>query len=201
MKSFAINKIRNTVVASILMLVGASSAFAFDLPKDPFYLGIGLLKSEIKINQNNIVAINGLNQQSVIENDGVGLQLIAGLDLDEHMAIELGLSDMGAVTLDDGVTRQQFMSVLNMNLDTVFKHRISQSFETFAKLGIAFWEVSGDNLDDSVGGSGLHYGLGFNVNIYGTTDRVLKVLWEHHEFDQTLLEGAESISASLVFNF
>ena len=59
----------------------------------------------------------------------------------------------------------------------------------------------GKNEETLESGQGLLYGAGFDVNIYSSKERIMRIEWEHHEFDQITLNSADTISVSAIFNF
>ena len=179
----------------------SSSVFAAGLPNDPFYFGAGLVQTNLSINQENVVSLNGLSGQADFENDGHSLKLLVGVDLDEHLSFELGLVDLGSVSLSDGVTTQKFISAESIYLDSILRQAIGDDVNVFALLGVTSWEVTNEFDETSTAGTGLHYGLGFDVNIYGSNNRVMRVLWDRHEFDQIILDEADSVSISVLFKF
>lgn len=189
-------------VFSLALLIASSSvthAAQWDLGR--LYLGLGVMQSDSDINQQNAKALNGVSVQSSLSNDGFGMNLYVGLKLDERLSLELGLVDMGSVQVDDNAVVQKLFSIETLYLDAVLAQRVSDSVNSFIKLGVADWMLYDANYGSIADGMGLHYGVGFDIDLYGGKERVLRVLWEHQQYDGRYLSGTDSISASLMFNF
>lgn len=199
MKNYLTKLIRNTALA--LMLITSSSVFATGMPKDMLYFGFGMVQTDLNINQENIIAINGLGAGSTFKNNGLSLNLMVGINLDEYLSFELGAIDLGSISLNDGTTTQEFMSATTVYTDAVFKQQISDNIKSFVKLGVSFWSTLNKSNDNTSEGLGLHYGAGLDINVYGASNRVMRLLWEHHEFDQVILNDADSLSLSVLFHF
>ena len=77
--------------------------------------------------------------------------------------------------------------------------------ETISKCGLApvistiLAHVYVDSTLES--GEGFLYGAGVNINIYNNKDRMLRVEWEHHEFDNITLDNVDTVSVSAIFQF
>ncbi len=200
MKTQFINNATHSILLSAALLI-TTNASAVNYLSDRIYAGIGLAQSDLQINNNNVAAVNNLGGQAKLESNGFGMDIFAGFRFDDHLALEMGYVDLGSANLDDGTTVQEFLEVDSVYLDAVLSHRVSSRIDIFAKAGVSAWSVDNVNTNESTDGEGIHYGAGLDVNLYGDKARALRVKWEHHEFDNVILEGTDSVSASMLFNF
>lgn len=201
MKNLISNGGAMVFAATMLASVSSTSYAEISSPVGG-YFGIGVNNSDFSINKQNAVTSNQLSNQSSFEDgSGGGLDIFAGIKLDEHLAVELGYSDIGSITINDGVSQTEFLSAESLYIDTVISKDLTSNIDMFVKMGISLWELRDANDRVTEDGTGINYGAGLDVNFYGNKERVMRIQWQHQEFDGITLEGADSISASMVFNF
>ena len=186
------------LTASLLI---SNNASAVNYLSERVYAGIGVAQSDLKLNNTNVVAVNNLSGQAKLENNGFGMDAYVGFKFDDHLALELGYVDLGSTNLDDGTTVQEYLKVNSLYLDAVLRHSITSRIDVFAKGGVSSWVADDLSNNESTDGEGLHYGAGFDINLYGDKARAMRVKWEHHEFDNVILESTDSVSASMIFSF
>ncbi|MDH5216630.1 MAG: outer membrane beta-barrel protein, partial [Gammaproteobacteria bacterium] len=182
-------------------LLITTNASAVNYLSDRIYAGIGLTQSDLQLNDKNVPAVNGLGGAANFENNGFGMDVFAGFKFDDHLALEMGYVDLGSANLDDGTTVQEFLIVDSVYLDAVLRHSVSSRIDVFAKVGISAWSVENVVTNESADGEGVHYGAGFDVNLYGDKARAMRIKWDHHEFDNLIVESTDSVSVSMLFNF
>ena len=198
MKNIRLN-LKSLSLATVLSLT-QSTAFATNLINDRLYLGIGLVQSDLSVNKNNVNA-NFTNNNSSLNNNGFGLEVLAGYKIDEFLAFEIGYTDIGDINSTENTVSLNLFSVDSLYINAKFNHNLSNNIDAFAKLGVSMWEVYKDYDSTLESGEGLLYGAGLDINIYNNKDRVLRLEWEHHEFDNITLNDADTISASVIFHF
>lgn len=193
--------IKTLAVCTALLANMMASSTALSAERERLYFGAGISNSDLQINQKNIIAANNLNPQSTFDNHDTGVEFILGVEVDEHLGFEIGYADLGSVALNDGTATRDYYTVDSLHVSALLGTAVTDNVDVFARLGISAWEIY-DDQDDSVNiGDGLLYGLGTNINIYGMKDRVLRLEWKHHEFDDVTLTDSDTVTASVVFNF
>jgi len=201
MNKHLINNLKHIMQALVLVLLASTNASAAIHLSDHLYFGLGVAQSDLQVNKQNVAALNNLSNQSSLEDNGFGMQTFLGIKFDEHVALELGYVDMGAVNLNDGTTVQEFMEAKSIYIDSVLSQRVTNWLDVFAKVGVSFWQAQDLSNNEKTDGDGMHYGAGFDIDLVGNRARVMRIKWEHHEFDNVILKSTDSISASLMFNF
>lgn len=186
------------VTTALAVSTAAGAAGAGKLPS--FYVGAGLVHSELEINDTNQIAIQGFTPTTSFENNSNGVQIFAGLNIDEHLSVELGVADLGSVTLDDGLGQSKYLDMDALYFDAILSTSVTHNIDVFASAGVTAWSAY-DEGDTSIEDMGLHYGAGFDFNLYGTKDRVMRVEWEQYAFDDITFKDSSAVSMSLIFNF
>lgn len=191
-----------TVAALLMAALGLTSPVnASEWQHQKIYAGLGVSFSDISVNQSNIISANNLAADAAISTDGFGYQIFTGFKLDQHLSLELGLIDLGTLSVQDSTGKHQLASVDSLYMDVLLRRAVTQHTDAFVRLGISSWEIQ--NASDSVIASGddFHYGLGLDINLYGSADRKMRIEWTRQSFDGVTLEDADTISASLVIEF
>ena len=192
-------KLAITTMATIGWLQ-TSPAVASPVESEAIYFGIGLSQSTISQNQQNVAARIPGGDQLDFEADGFGIKLTAGVELDKHLGMEIQYSDIGSIAVTDGTITEQLYEAESLIINTVLRQTVSKNVNVFGKLGASLWRLTDDNSEDIDDGNGLFYGAGFDINVYGNKDRTLRVEWEHHEFNNIILDSVDTVSLSLMFN-
>lgn len=166
-----------------------------------FYFGAGVSQTNLEANQQNMSVAYGTDPDSSFETNGLGLSLIAGITLDEYLSFEVTYTGLGSIALDDGTTQQKMFDADLFNLAAVLSHPISDKVDIFGKLGVSYWSTLDEDVDTLVSGSGIVYGAGFDINIYGNKNRTMRIEWQRQEFENITFESADTITASAIFKF
>jgi len=196
----SINKTLKSLILATALCLTHNMAFAANPITDKLYFGIGLVQSELSVNKNNVNA-NFTNNNSRLDSNGFGLELLAGYKVDDYLAFEIGYTDIGDVSSTNNSVSQNIFSVDSLYIDAKFNHNLTANIDAFAKLGVSMWEINSDVDSTLESGEGLLYGAGFDINLYNNKDRLLRVEWEHHEFDNITLNDADTVSVSAIFQF
>ncbi len=186
---------------SLLLALICGTASADNGFRERLYFGFGVTSSSLKLNDTNIASINNFNEAFALENNTLGGQAFLGLQFDQHVALEVGYTDIGTININDGNTIQNFMDVSSSYLDGVLTQSISDRFNLFAQAGISYWNTNNTLTDSAFEGTGVHYGAGMDINLFNNKDRMLRIKWENQTFDNVSIKSASSISASILFTF
>lgn len=194
-------KYKKRILIALAMMLASSAVNAEGSLNEKIYMGFGISETSLKINQNNTIIVNGLEKQSVFEDDGFGLTAYVGIRLDEYLSLELGYNDMGSVQLTDSQGGNNFLDVQSVYVDAVLSRQVIKNIDVFALVGVSVWELTGKYEEPVSDGTDLRYGAGMDINLYGKRNRLVRIKWEHQEFDNLILSDSDTISASLMFKF
>ncbi|MFW2373856.1 MAG: outer membrane beta-barrel protein [Gammaproteobacteria bacterium] len=191
---------RKISLACVLLAFSASVS-AKDNNKIGFYFGAGISQTTLAVNQQNMAITYSTDPQSSFETNGLGLDLMVGIELDEYLSFEVAYTEIGSVALNNGTTQQKLFDADMFNISAVISHPVSQKVDVYGRLGMSYWSTLNEEFDTMESGSGIVYGAGFDINIYGNENRLLRVEWRRQEFDSITFESADTVSASAVFKF
>jgi len=190
------------MAATIALAILSSSSYAQNTSfAQSIYFGAGVAQTDIDINQQNIKAINALPAQSAFDNQGGGYSVFLGTKLDRYLSLEMAYTSLGDIQMTLNEQTTELFSIDALNVTGILSYPLSQNTDVFAKLGVAEWKLENENSFFNESGTGLTYGLGFDINLYDSKSRALRVEWTHQEFDEISINNSDTITASMVFNF
>ncbi len=170
------------------------------------YWGIGFEMINFSVNRNGVLTtFPSLTQNASIQSNSANLHGFIGFQFDEFLGAQLDLASLGSVRSTDlGVTKQLFNPTL-ISISAVLKKPISDNLKAFGKLGGTYWYLRqpGATQDTPSMNSGFaaNFGVGLDFNLYGGSERMLRLEWSYYKMDSVLLNSANSLSLNALFNF
>jgi len=194
--------VKTAVGVLFMVLLSQPVAQANSSLSKRFYVGVGISNTTLNINEANAMAKFPGNDEIFVGEDAVSLELLLGFKLDEYLSIEMGFVDLGTVTARNGVLTNKLLDVSSVFLDTSLEAKMSERVSLFGKIGVSLWNATyGSSYDSYEDGTGVVYGVGVDLNLYGGDERKLRFEWKRHDFDELFLEKADSVSMMLMINF
>lgn len=190
-----------TAIALIITSGLVSSPALANADLKHFYIGAGISHSSFDINQLNMAAAYGTSPTDEFKIQGSGLNILMGFQVDPHLAFELSYADLGSVALDNDTVQRKVFDAEVINLSSKLSMPVSEDIEAFAKVGLSYWSTLDDDMDSLESGSGISYGAGIDINVYGNKDRIMRVEWHHQTYDEIVFNGSDTVSLSAVFKF
>lgn len=191
-----------TQATAMALVIFSTSTLAESTPfAQSIYFGAGVALTDIDINQQNLKAINSLPAQTGFDNQGGGYSIFLGTKLDRYLSLEMAYSELGDIQMTLNNQTTELFSVDAISVTSTLSYPLSQNTDIYAKLGVAEWNIENKNSFFKDSGTGLTYGMGLDINLYGSKNRSLRVEWTHQEFDEISINNSDTISASMVFNF
>jgi len=167
------------------------------------YIGIGLINSTLTVNEAALSSKYANGNDVFMGEEPGNIEIILGYKRDRHLNLEMGFAGLGVINTKVGEQTITVAEVETFFVNASLSTRLSEKFKFYGKLGVSSWDVySGSDRAKSIdSGSGLLYGLGFDINLYDGDDQQLRLEWKHHDFDGLLLQQADQISVSMLINF
>jgi hypothetical protein len=78
---------------------------------------------------------------------------------------------------------------------------LNDSVRLYAKLGGTSWRFSSQQGVDTNDGFGPSAGLGADINLYGSSERKLRIEYSYYHLDNAYVKSASSLSVNAVFCF
>lgn len=191
------------MLMTLIALTNSSYSFAeSDYATDKsWYFGLGITASDLSINATNLSQLNSGNTSTTFTTTGSAFKLFTGYKFDPILSIEAGLTSFGEVVMSTDTSKKNLFNSDSLYLAAIATRPISDSIHAFGKLGMSLWSLYNNNEDVIESGQGLIYGMGLDINLYGSKERTLLFEWEHYNFSGVALKSANSIGASISFKF
>ncbi|MDH2915308.1 MAG: hypothetical protein PXX77_00380 [Gallionella sp.] len=170
------------------------------------YWGIGFDLINFSANRNGVLStFPSLTQNASIQSNSANLRGFVGFQFDEFLGAQFDLASMGSVRSTDlGVTKQLFNPTL-FSISAVLNKPISENLKAFGKLGGTYWYLdqpsATQNTPSLNSGFAPSFGVGLDFNLYGGSERMLRLEWNYYKMDGVLLNSANSLSLNALFNF
>ena len=197
-------KIGNHVLATVLMLGSyAPQIFASPVSEDDlgWYFGVGVTTSNVSFNETNLSSMYSDNPDSTFDHSGNAFKLSMGYQFDPLLGIEFGYTSFGEIVMSNGQAKSNIFDVDGVYVSATATRPLSKNIDVLAKGGMFFWSLNDDDMNSIEDGQGLTYGAGLDINLYGGKERTLLIEWEHYSFSDVALKEADTIGASIKFNF
>ncbi|ROS01760.1 putative outer membrane protein [Sinobacterium caligoides] len=119
--------LKSTLIASASLLIATSHANAAENPDTGWYVGAGVVSSQIKI------------KDSDFDESYTGAALTAGYQFNEHLSLELGLSNLhiDETTGDDEYKMETTVSPIFLTPAVKWSFAASESIDLYTKLGVS----------------------------------------------------------------
>ena len=195
---------QKAVFASLIL----ASAYSTELLADTtynnglgWYYSVGVTSTNLKSNEKNLSSIYNNNNSASFNHSGNAFKATAGYQIDPILGLEFGFTSFGEIVMTDNQSMRNVFDSDGVYVAATTRQKLTPNIDGFAKLGMFFWTLYDDNDDTIEDGQDLTYGLGLEFDLYGGKERTLVIEWEHYSFSGVALEEADSIGASLKFNF
>ncbi len=193
-------RIVHSILLTILLVLSLNS-FAGN---GGYYLGLGLGQSSFQLNESNISAnYDNLSDTSTFTSSSSAFSIFGGMPLDEYLSIELDLVSSGDISATQGNQKIKLFDVDTFAISAILSKQITENTRLFGRLGTHMWEISKSSGDQDTINSAVDftYGLGADINIYGSRSRQLRVQWNRYEYDGIYIDSNDIFSISLLFMF
>ena len=189
------------LLASILALSPLSPVYADENPAQNIYFGVGVSLTDLQLNEDNILANINLNGQYQFDNSSPAFKLFAGYRFDQYLAIEMDYTSFGNTAIDNGNQKTILFSADSLVISMALNYPVTQNIDLYGKLGVSAWIMDSSREILKTDGTGMAYGVGLDINLYGEKTRVMRVEWLEQSFDDVFLSQSSTLSASIVFRF
>jgi|GEM_PF-5010422 len=148
-----------------------------------WYWGVGFDMTNFSANRNGVLAaFPTLTPNASIQSSSSNLRLFAGYEFDEFLGAQFDWTGLGSVRgTDSGVSRQLFDPDL-ISFSAVLNKPLSDKLSLFGKLGGTYWSLrKADAAQDAPAmnsGFGPNIGIGLNFNLYGESERMVRLEWK-----------------------
>lgn len=165
-----------------------------------FYLGVGIGQAHYDMNANTIRQFYRLPADAQLSESVANLNLLAAYRFDDFLSMELEFNLPSGMVAEYGQTRTKLFDPSGMSLTASLGHNITPRIRPYVSLGAYSWDISKTDSFDSIdSGLGLAYNVGFDINLFGGKERIMRLQWSHQTFDNVYLESAETLSLSVMF--
>lgn len=185
-------------IISITLIITSTAGAAHPA----FYLGLGIGHSSFDFNNSNIVSdFRQLSDAGTISDDATTFDFYGGIPLDEFLSLEFDLVLAGDVTAREAGRSSKLFDVSTFDVTAMLSKQVSANTRMFGRLGAHMWDISesGGALDTINNAVDVTFGLGADINLYGSTSRQLRVQWNHYRYDGIYIEDNNILSISLLF--
>lgn len=165
------------------------------------YYGVGFTSTNLSFNDSNLSSMYSSNSNSSFEHSGNAFKLTMGYQFDPLVGMEFGYTSFGEIVMTDDQAKRNIFDSDGFYVSTTARQRFTRNIEGVAKLGMFFWSLYDDNDKSIEDGQDLTYSVGLEFDLYRGKERTLLIEWERYSFSGVALEEANSIAATLKFNF
>lgn len=193
-----------TVLALLLLVSTYSSELLADSAYNKglgMYYGVGFTSTNLSFNDNNLSSMYSNNSNSSFEHSDNAFKLTMGYQFDPLVGMEFGYTSFGEIVMTDDQSKRNIFDSDGFYVSTTARQRFTPNIEGVAKLGMFFWALYDDNDKSIEDGQDLTYSVGLEFDLYRGKERTLLIEWERYSFSGVALEEADSIAATLKFNF
>ncbi len=173
------------------------------LADNHFYiLGLGIGSSSFALNEANIVADFGqVTNSSSFNDDSTSFSFFGGIPFDDYLSLEFDVVLAGDLTAKENNRSSKLFDVTTFAITAVLSKPVSDNIDLFARIGAHMWDISesSGDLDTINNAVDLTFGLGADINIFGSHARKLRVQWNHYQYDDIYIEDSDTLSLNLLF--
>ena len=166
-----------------------------------WYVGVGITVPNLTLNETNLSSMYSGNATSTFDHSGNAFKLFGGYQIDPMLGIEVGITSFGEIVMDTDQTKSNLFMPETLYVVATATQPISKNIDVIGKLGMSFWSLYDNNDNTIESGQGLVYGVGLDINLYGSKKRSLLIEWEHYNFSGVALKEANTIGANIIFRF
>lgn len=189
---------------NIILLMIVVMPYRVDGFDDRYSFGVGVGSTAFNLDEANIVAnYVSLNDSATFTDNSTTFVIYGGIRLDEYMVIETDFLMQGDIAATQSGVKRKLFDVDTLSVTVALQHELSSRINAFARIGVHMWDatVGSDSLTSVDSSVDLTYGLGLDINVYGGKERVMRIQWNHYEYDGVFLDHGDTLSLSLRFLF
>lgn len=194
---------------TLITLALPLAANAMDTPLPPThqgYWGVGYNMTKFSTNRNGVLTtFNTLSPATSVDGATSNLAAFAGWRFDELLAAQMDMFTGGSVRATDAGVQKKLFEVSLLTISAVANHKLSDQLNLYGKLGGTFFMLSQpltSNASLTVdNGFGPSFGVGLDYNLYGGSERMLRLEWNYYRMDNVLLSNANGLTLSALFQF
>lgn len=183
-----------TVLAASLVALPAQA----NEPESQWYGGVGLSSTNFSVNKSSVPS---LTAASSVNSNSYNLNVFAGYQFDPFLGVELDYLGGGSVTANSQGQTTKVFNVELATLSATMGTPLNDSARLYAKLGGTSWRFSSQQGVNTNDGFGPSAGLGADINLYGSSDRKLRIEYNYYHLDKVYVKSASSLSINAVFYF
>lgn len=190
--------VNHSILAAILMVISLSTYAA----NDNYYLGVGLGHSSFELNESNIVAdYVRLSNPNNFTDSASAFSFYGGMPVDEYLSLEFDFVLSGDIAARESGRTIKLFDVSTLAITVMLSKTVTENTTLFGKVGAHMWDISesSGSLNTINNAVDITFGLGADINIYGSQSRQLRVQWNHYEFDGIYIDNNDILSFSLLF--
>lgn len=163
-----------------------------------WYGGVGLGLTNFSVNKSSVPS---LTAASSVDSNSYNLNVFAGYQFDPFLGIELDYLGGGSVTATSHGQTTKLFNVGLTTLSATMGAPLNDNVRLYAKLGGTSWRFSSQQGVDANDGFGPSAGLGADINLYGGSERKLRIEYNYYHLDKVYVKSASSLSINAVFYF
>jgi len=163
-----------------------------------WYGGLGMGMVNFLVNEGSVPTLTGT---SSVNSTSYNINIFAGYQFDPFLGLELNYLGGGSVTATNQAQTTKLFDVSLSTISATMGVPLNDSLRLYAKLGGTSWKFSspqGAGLNDGFGPS---VGLGANINLFGGSDRMLRIEYNYYHLDKVYVRSASNLSINAVFKF
>ncbi len=188
----------HSILAAILWVISLSTYATNDI----YYLGVGLGHSSFELNESNIVAdFVNLSNPNRFTDSASAFSLYGGMALDEYLSLEFDILLSGDIAARENNRTIKLFDASTIAITAMLSKTVTENTTLFGRFGAHMWDISesSGNLNTINNAVDITFGLGADINIYGSRSRQLRVQWNHYEYDGIYIDSNDIFSISLLF--
>jgi hypothetical protein len=163
-----------------------------------WYGGVGLGLTNFSVSESRVPS---LTAASSVNSNTYNLNAFAGYQFDPYLGTELDYLGGGSVTATSQGQTTKLFNVELTTLSATMGAPLNDRVRLYAKLGGTSWKFSSQQGVDTSNGFGPSAGLGADINLYGSSERKLRIEYNYYQLDKVFVKSASSLSINAVFYF
>ena len=161
-----------------------------------WYGGLGLGLVNFSVNKGSVPA---LSATSSVNSNSYNLNAFAGYQFDPFLGFELDYLGGGSVTASSLGQTSKLFNVALTTISATMGTPLNDNVRIYAKLGGTFWKFSSQRSVAMNDGFGPSAGLGVDVNLYGNSERKLRIEYNYYHLDNVYVKNAGSLNINAIF--
>lgn len=162
------------------------------------YAGLGLGTANFSVNRESISALTGA---SSVNASSYNLNVFTGYQFDQFLGIQLDYMGGGSLTATSQGKTNKLFDVSLITISATMGAPLNDNLRIYAKLGGTSWRFSSQQNVALNDGFGPSAGLGADINLYGSSERRLRIEYNYYHLDKVYVKNASSLSINAVFYF